>query len=98
MDEHSPSGNYRPRVKLWEGSSHVVWRGVAEDSGDPVVIKEPIGQQSADRIRAEAAMGDRLRGLPGVREVLALDTVVGRRLGGVPFLEALHARVDRQVQ
>jgi hypothetical protein len=73
MDEHTPSGKYRLRVKLWEGSRHVVWRGVAEDSDDPVVVKQAIDQKDADRIRNEAAMGERLRGLPGVREVLGLE-------------------------
>ena len=73
MDEDTPSGNDRRSVKLWEGSRHVVWRGVVEDSDDPVVVKQPIDQKDADRIRNEAAMGERLRGLPGVREVLGLE-------------------------
>jgi predicted ATPase len=73
MDEDTPRGNDRRSVKLWEGSRHVVWRGVVEDSDDPVVVKQPIDQKDADRIRNEAAMGERLRGLPGVREVLGLE-------------------------
>jgi hypothetical protein len=73
VEKHRSSGSYRLGDKLWQGSSHVVWRGVAEDSGDPAVIKQPIDLKDAGRIRNEAAIGERLRGLPGVREVLALE-------------------------